>query len=139
MNDSIKIRYYVLFINSKYYFANLVTKFKPRVIYEQNKSTLLYIFYVYFVTVSSSTVLLEITELYQIAFQKTSARTRRFLSKKKSPGWHAFCKSLEPCTPVIRSLVWKRIKFFRRSQTAFITRASSATKIINNFFNWYIA
>ncbi|KAJ0169404.1 hypothetical protein K1T71_014991 [Dendrolimus kikuchii] len=47
-------------------------------------------------------------------FQKISAHTKRFLSKKKQLGWRSFCESLTPRTPA--SIIWKRIKAFRKSQ-----------------------
>ncbi|CAK1597373.1 unnamed protein product [Parnassius mnemosyne] len=48
-----------------------------------------------------------------IQFQKTSAQTRRLLSKKKKNGWKKFCESLSPNSPV--TIVWKNIKKFRGS------------------------
>lgn len=48
-----------------------------------------------------------------ITFQKTSAKTKRLLSKKKKNGWKGFCESLSPKTPP--SLVWKNVKRFRGS------------------------
>lgn len=48
-----------------------------------------------------------------IAFQRVSARTKRFLSKRKKRGWTGFCESLSPKTPP--SLVWRNIKRFRGS------------------------
>ncbi|XP_047041608.1 uncharacterized protein LOC124645775 isoform X1 [Helicoverpa zea] len=55
--------------------------------------------------------------------KKTSARTCRLLAKKKKSGWHNFCESLSPRSPV--SIVWKRIKAYRRVLDAHSSDISS--------------
>lgn len=47
-------------------------------------------------------------------FQRTSARSKRLLRKKKFQGWRSFCESLSPRAP--STTVWKKIKAFRCSQ-----------------------
>ncbi|XP_049865718.1 uncharacterized protein LOC126366595 [Pectinophora gossypiella] len=44
--------------------------------------------------------------------QKASARCKKLLAKKKVMGWRDFCESLAPRSPA--SLVWKRVKAYRR-------------------------
>lgn len=50
-----------------------------------------------------------------LEFQKISAISKRFLRQKKSLAWRNFCESLSPRTPA--SLIWKKIKAFRKSQS----------------------
>ncbi|KAI8421923.1 hypothetical protein MSG28_009843 [Choristoneura fumiferana] len=59
-------------------------------------------------------------------FQRISARTKRLLSNKKKQGWRSFCESLSPRTP--STLVWKKIKAFRCSQ--------SDTNVSSNSVSW---
>ncbi|KAI8434676.1 hypothetical protein MSG28_003208 [Choristoneura fumiferana] len=60
-----------------------------------------------------------------ISFKKTLAKSKRLLSKKKSQGWTKFCESLSPRSPV--SLVWKRIKAFRRGMNSDSNATSNST------------
>lgn len=48
-----------------------------------------------------------------LMFQKSAARAKRLLSKKKKMGWFNYCEGLSPRTPA--SIIWKQIKRYRGS------------------------
>jgi hypothetical protein len=65
--------------------------------------------------ISENTYSKNLTLENYLLFQKTLARSKRFLAKKKTEGWLNFCKSLSPRSP--SALVWRKVKSFRRSLT----------------------
>ncbi|KAJ0171825.1 hypothetical protein K1T71_012588 [Dendrolimus kikuchii] len=68
-----------------------------------------------------------------VVFQKTAARTKRFLRKKKMDGWRYFCESLAPRTPT--NLIWKKIKGFRKSQVDNNINSNDSTLWLPTFFS----
>lgn len=66
-------------------------------------------------------------------YKKTCAQTKRLLSSKKRIGWKRFCENLSPRTSA--SLVWKKIKAFRKSQSVFSPSSNDTSPWLEDFIN----
>lgn len=65
--------------------------------------------------------------------QKTSAKTRRLLSKKKTAGWRDFCESLSPRSS--SSIVWRKLRTYRGSCNNTDTSSNDPNPWIHDFIN----
>ncbi|KAJ0179728.1 hypothetical protein K1T71_004319 [Dendrolimus kikuchii] len=68
-----------------------------------------------------------------LEYQKVSASCKRLLRQKKRKGWHIFCESLSPRSP--SSLVWKKIKAFRKSQIDNNVTSNNPSSWLQDFLN----
>ncbi|KAJ0169486.1 hypothetical protein K1T71_015073 [Dendrolimus kikuchii] len=68
-----------------------------------------------------------------LEFQKVSASSKRLLRSKKKKGWQAFCESLSPRTPA--SMIWKKIKAFRKSQSDDNINSNNPSSWLPNFMH----
>lgn len=66
-----------------------------------------------------------------LKYQRTDAKCKRLLSKKKRNGWTRFCESLDPRSPI--SIVWDKIKKFRRSVSANDPPSNDASIWLDSF------